>query len=202
MNDLVNILQKSEVKQDKRTAILLAAAQLFNEKDYHLVTVEEIAKVAGVGKGTIYQYFTSKEVILDEVYNWIIQDYAKKIRALDIKGKTLRESLDLLFILHAENIPVPIGITKQLLNHPIDASIAETFIRHEDVITTIISKLEEIWDQAQAKGELRTNNKDAAFATIVSTIIGLCVYLFALHSEDEMKAKDEILDIVLQGMLQ
>ena len=50
-------------KANKRELILAAARETFGEKGYHNTTSEEIAKKAGVGKGTIYQYFDSKHDI-------------------------------------------------------------------------------------------------------------------------------------------
>ena len=50
-------------KLDKRAMILTAAHEVFFEKGYHNATSEEIAKRAGVGKGTLYQYFDSLSLI-------------------------------------------------------------------------------------------------------------------------------------------
>lgn len=47
-------------KNNKRELILTAALDIFLEKGYHNSTSEEIAKRAGVAKGTLYQYFSSK----------------------------------------------------------------------------------------------------------------------------------------------
>jgi AcrR family transcriptional regulator len=46
---------------DKHAAILRAAAELFTEKDFHLVLMDEVAERAQVGKGTLYRYFPTKE---------------------------------------------------------------------------------------------------------------------------------------------
>jgi AcrR family transcriptional regulator len=45
----------------KRAVILQAAAELFAEKDFHLVLMDEVAARAQVGKGTLYRYFPTKE---------------------------------------------------------------------------------------------------------------------------------------------
>ncbi len=49
---------------DKRERILQAALKVFSHKSFHQVKVEEIASQAGVGKGTVYEYFSSKEELL------------------------------------------------------------------------------------------------------------------------------------------
>jgi AcrR family transcriptional regulator len=47
----------------KRDAILEGASRVLATKQFHEVTSEEIAAEAGVGKGTLYRYFQTKEEI-------------------------------------------------------------------------------------------------------------------------------------------
>lgn len=60
-------MAKSERKQReferREQEIIDAAYALFREQDYTAVTIEQIADKAGVGKGTIYKHFQSKEEI-------------------------------------------------------------------------------------------------------------------------------------------
>lgn len=53
---------------DKREAILDAGLALFVERGFHGTAVPELAAAAGVGAGTIYRYFPSKEAIVNELY--------------------------------------------------------------------------------------------------------------------------------------
>ncbi|MBZ0232567.1 MAG: TetR family transcriptional regulator [Deltaproteobacteria bacterium] len=53
---------------DKREAILQAALELFVERGFHGTAVPEVAERAGVGAGTIYRYFASKEALVNELY--------------------------------------------------------------------------------------------------------------------------------------
>ena len=50
-----------KLTEAKRLSILDAAAEVFSRKDFHEVLTDEIAAEAGVGKGTIYRYFRSKD---------------------------------------------------------------------------------------------------------------------------------------------
>ena len=54
--------------EDKREAIGAAALHLFAERGFHGVAVPEIAARAGVGLGTIYRYFDSKEALVNALY--------------------------------------------------------------------------------------------------------------------------------------
>lgn len=53
---------------DKREAIVAAALALFVERGFYGTAVPEIAERAGVGAGTIYRYFESKEDLVNQIY--------------------------------------------------------------------------------------------------------------------------------------
>ncbi len=69
---------------DKKTKILESALKLYSEKGSKNTSVEDIAKKAGIGKGTIYLYFKSKEDIFIE----------SVIYAFSQWGKVLKEELE------------------------------------------------------------------------------------------------------------
>ena len=56
------------VPSPKREAILAAALEVFAERGVRGVAVPEIASRARVGTGTIYRYFASKEVLVNELF--------------------------------------------------------------------------------------------------------------------------------------
>jgi AcrR family transcriptional regulator len=51
-------------KKETRQAIMQAAITLFSEKGFEKTSIEELARAAGIGKGTIYGYFQTKSDIL------------------------------------------------------------------------------------------------------------------------------------------
>ncbi len=55
---------REQKKQQTRQAIMQAAIKLFGEKGFEKTSIEELAREAGVGKGTIYSYFQTKTDIL------------------------------------------------------------------------------------------------------------------------------------------
>lgn len=48
-------------KQKKREKILEIAAELFSRKNYHEVMMDDVARLTDIAKGTVYNYFESKE---------------------------------------------------------------------------------------------------------------------------------------------
>jgi AcrR family transcriptional regulator len=57
-----------EPDSPKRDAILGAALELFAERGFHGTAVPLIAERAGVGAGTVYRYFESKEAIVNALF--------------------------------------------------------------------------------------------------------------------------------------
>ena len=53
---------------DKREEIMRAALELIAEHGFHGAPMAMIAGRAGVGAGTIYRYFESKDVLINELY--------------------------------------------------------------------------------------------------------------------------------------
>ena len=53
---------------EKAEAIMSAALELLIKRGFYGTTVPEIAERAGVGAGTIYRYFDSKEALVNAIY--------------------------------------------------------------------------------------------------------------------------------------
>ncbi len=64
----------------KRTEILQAASDVFARKAFHEVRTDEIAEEAGVGKGTLYRYFPTKD---DLFYASVLAGFDELERVLE-----------------------------------------------------------------------------------------------------------------------
>ncbi|MBU1742692.1 MAG: TetR/AcrR family transcriptional regulator [Proteobacteria bacterium] len=61
----------------KKDAIIEAAAAVFGRRGYKNATIAQIAEGAGVGKGTVYEYFDSKAELFLAVFDWVHQQVAE-----------------------------------------------------------------------------------------------------------------------------
>jgi AcrR family transcriptional regulator len=59
--------QFEEMREDRKTLIMDVALEHFAKEGYHKTTINHIAKHAGMSKGLMYNYFTSKESLLFEI---------------------------------------------------------------------------------------------------------------------------------------
>lgn len=61
---------------DKRDRILHAASMVLARKGYAGTLISEIADTAGIGKGTVYEYFKNKEELFFAVFEWFCRESA------------------------------------------------------------------------------------------------------------------------------
>ena len=75
--------QFKEIRKTTREKILSVALELFAKKGYHAASISQIAKKAKISKGLMYNYFASKEKLLDE----IIQEGFNSLAELEYETK-------------------------------------------------------------------------------------------------------------------
>lgn len=78
------------MNKDKKELLMDAAEKLISEKGYYSTTIEDITKEAGVGKGSFYTYFKSKEEIVLEIFNNKNGRYEE-----EILNKVMNENIDI-----------------------------------------------------------------------------------------------------------
>jgi len=58
---------------DKKQQIVQAAIKVFAEKGLEKGKIADIARKADIGKGTVYEYFSSKDDIFSAIENYVVQ---------------------------------------------------------------------------------------------------------------------------------
>lgn len=80
-------------KEQKRREIAISCIDLINQVGIRKLTVSEAAKTAGIGKGTIYEYFENKDDIVFEIININIENYHNKFIENIKDVKTTKEKI-------------------------------------------------------------------------------------------------------------
>lgn len=65
----------------KNRQIIDVAIDMFSERGFHQTTMQDIAETAGVGKGTIYRFFESKEDLISSLVEFAIEDITREIQS-------------------------------------------------------------------------------------------------------------------------
>lgn len=115
--------------------------RLFSKQGFHSVSVSQIAKEAGVSKGLIYNYFSSKEELLEAVMIDLMhvkQDLMEEAMKFDKPLDELRFFLDQYFAFVENKLSLmkmilplamqeePIAIVRRLFQGQIDGFVAHT----------------------------------------------------------------------------
>ena len=90
----VGLLERRVKEKDSRKKLILRSARsLFFKKGFNKVTVDEIAKSAELGKGSIYLYFDSKEEIYAQILLSDIDNFNRRVSVLLEKGSSATDLL-------------------------------------------------------------------------------------------------------------
>lgn len=80
-------------KEQRRKEIAMASSDLIHNIGIRKMTVSQVAIAAGIGKGTIYEYFENKDDIIFEIINIYIEDYHNNFLETIKELKTAKEKV-------------------------------------------------------------------------------------------------------------
>jgi len=88
-------------KPEKFEKMISVASELFADKDFHNVCMDDIAAKAHVGKGTLYNYFSSKEDLYFSIIHFRLNNLIEILeKAYDQRNDTLKNLRSLILHLH------------------------------------------------------------------------------------------------------
>ena len=90
------------IKSDKRTRIINAALTVFSRDGFQNSKIEDIARTADIGKGTLYEYFSSKDELFLEVFTAFKETVLSKYWVVLDDGGDPLSQLKMMAIICAE----------------------------------------------------------------------------------------------------
>lgn len=170
---------------ETRIRLFRSALQLFAERGFPNVTVEDITQAADVGKGTFFNYFESKDHVLG-VMAEIQLSKVKEAALLAGQGKqTISSIVHRMFL----------GLAEEPGRSPdLARALIASFLANEGVRTVIKrhmadgrSKLGEVIAIGQQRGEVNKQLQKETVATqMLQTVMGT-VLLWSLHGEPPLQ---------------
>lgn len=143
---------------DKRKEILQAALELIVEHGFHGSPMAMIAEKAGVAAGTIYLYFESKEVLINELYKVLEKEVVEGLMAGynpsdSIKERFLHLATALIryFIAH----PFLFRYIEQYHNSPYGVSLRRDRILEGASGDNNVNIFKRLFDEGVKKGVLK-----------------------------------------------
>ena len=85
-------------KETKRLEIAAVAGALFGKYGFDKVTIDDVAKSAGIGKGTVYEYFNNKDELIHGAFELIMGHMVSEmVRTVDLTLQPLDSLKKLTF---------------------------------------------------------------------------------------------------------
>ena len=163
-------------KQERPGDIIAAALGVFAEKGFAGARMEEIARRAGISKGTLYLYFETKEdmfrAVVREVVVPNIEAVQKAVIAADLPLPAMIRTLLPRFAEIATTVPVG-AVAKMVIgesrNFP---ELARVW--HDEVIFKAIGLIAGVVERAQERGEIRPGDpRTHAFSIMGPMLMGV-----------------------------
>ena len=196
--------RENPVKEIRENQIKQAALSLFSERGFHNTTITQISEAAGLGKGTIYWYWKSKEDLAFSLVEDMLEDFLKLIEgARDEEGPAV-DRFKRLVAAVAELYYQETDYLRLLWKFRADRSYIFSEGYREKVTSCYLRMrraLESIIEQGIEGGELKKVDVKRMAFILLGIAEGL--ELEWLENEEELSMRDalpEIMDIVISSI--
>ncbi len=188
---------------NKRQRIINGAIAVFSRKGFYKATIEEIAEQADVGKGTVYEYFSSKKELFQEMFLYTEEKYEEMFHRGLSDAVMFQDKLQKMFQITMRFLNCHKEMAQILLAGypPVAEDIQKVLIGKNQQNITKISK---ILEESITRKEIRPVDTGAAAKVILGTLFFVGGQV--LFSEDEKESgfnllAQNVVDIILQGLL-
>jgi AcrR family transcriptional regulator len=147
---------RAERAAERRQAIVEAALEEFVARGFTATRLDDIAKRAGVAKGTIYLHFKDKESMFEELIRTAIVPLVGRITAPPPPGASIRETIErtaLTFIQEIVSTPRADIVRLIIAEGARFPAIADFYYR--EVISRGLAGMRALIELAVARGEIR-----------------------------------------------
>jgi AcrR family transcriptional regulator len=143
---------------ERRHDILAAALEEFSGHGFEAARLEDVARRAGVAKGTIYLYFADKETLFQELIRWqltpVVGAFEHAAQA-DVPLRVIADQMIEMFVREIYGTRRKDVIRLIISEGPRFPKLAEFYYR--EVLSRMIEAFRSILRRAVARGELKSD---------------------------------------------
>jgi TetR/AcrR family transcriptional regulator, fatty acid metabolism regulator protein len=161
---------------NKKEQIRKAALAVFSRQGFHETTVEQIAQEAGIAKGTIYLYYTSKEEILISIFRRYLDEMLDFADHLLDSAPSLPEMLAGLFRKQVDLLREEPGLIKLFVRRSLHA-VSHGDERMVEFNRYLVERIVKLLKRARKTGEVRSFDVRIVACALLSLQETLPLYL-------------------------
>jgi AcrR family transcriptional regulator len=170
--------RRRERRKDARPGeIVDAALRLFGERGYGATRIEDVARLAGVAKGTVLVYFASKEDLFRAVARAVLATHLGHLDhiALD-PDRRLAETVPLLLARAARAGQGGLPPVARLIVAEARAFPDLARVWHDEVASKVLGALTAAIERAQARGEVRPGDARLHAFSIIGPMMAAMLF--------------------------
>ncbi|SNS79708.1 transcriptional regulator, TetR family [Anaerovirgula multivorans] len=184
----------------KRDLIIQAAIQVFARSGFYKAKVGDIAETAGVGKGTIYEYFNSKDHLFEEMVHFSLDTYITSIKNVLFQNITTESKLREFFLLIIRFTQKHMDIMR-IFSQEAWRSDNNIVYLMMDAKKQIVTLVEEVLTEAVNKGEFRPIDEKIAAIIFLGGINYMVMYHVSLHDDHITEEQiNQYIDLFIKGL--
>jgi AcrR family transcriptional regulator len=192
-------------KEAVKDAILDATDRLLARYGYRKMTVEDIAHEAGIGKGTIYLHFTSKEEVVLSHVDRIVDRLKERLREIGSSNVPAAERLREMLLTRVMFRFDSIQHYTQSLNDLLSALRPGLLARRASYFDAEAQIFAEVLTNGRQSGEFDFDDEQATAHAMLQATNGLLPYSLSTtelgeRKEVQQRAAD-VADLILRGLL-
>lgn len=196
---------RAEKARIAKKRITEAATELFSQRDFDEVSMQEIAKAANCTAGNIYHYFSSKEELMLHTMDSLDEKYKKFYQKLQTEPEYCELPASKKLQIFLEEVMHIMSGGKHLTNvyiYVLKKPQSGMMLLSESRF--VYRTYQDMIEQMQKDGELsQQQNPQVILNQIVMLTRGIMIeWLFHEKKEDIRRVSREIFDIYFRGLLQ
>lgn len=149
------ITKREQNKARNRKAILNAAIRLFTKYGYERTSIEQLAKEAGIGKGTVYTYFKTKSDILKAFCEEELEFVHSELAAKTNPDTSFIDQMHTIFFAEFQFIIQNKEFGRILMQEMVFPKSQSMMCNCEEEESSYFAMLFPIIEKAKQKGELK-----------------------------------------------
>ena len=185
---------------DRKTEIVIIAAQLFKEKGYSAVTMRDMAQAMNIKAASLYNHIKSKQEILVLIVIEIAEEFTNTMLQIVNSNETAIQKLEKVIQLH-------IDIT--LRNPDALACLNNDWMHLSDAELTYFIKMREEYEanfrtmikEGIANNEIKNLNVEVIIFSTLSTLRTLYLWYGKKKSPNAEVLKSNMIEVLLNGII-
>lgn len=194
---------RNGAKADRHDSILAAAERVFSENGYAATTIEAVAHQAGIAKGSVYNYFDSKQQLFIGLYNYVMRRDFEQLGRLAKQPEAASERIGRVIDDWAERVETFRVFGALMLEFWATAArdrgkgaFGEEFTEHYELARASVA---DIVAQGVESGEFADHvNPEVAASLIMAVIRGITVQLILGFDE---RVSEDLLETLKRSVL-